>query len=314
MIALLSYFTGIGFALVKLPAFIILSQHFDELYPLASGLFYASGSVGLMVCAPFTQLLLDAYGWRGTLLLLGGINFHYLVCCALFRPYSSNGYVNTPTITNLRIDDDAFLPPESDCEKYPAFGWRSEGVKKEKDETFAHLLGLSLFKNFSFVAVCLAMASFVTSLTGWTVYFIPHCLVKSLTPYEATFAASVAGFAFLIGHFIYIPFLKRDIISVRGAICLAGLTAGIVLFFDKFTSTFVGTAITNSIYTCGIGVYCLLDVHMKTVLDQDSLAKAFGWRTAVGGLFRTLPGFIIGEVLSCFNQYVFSNPEERLTV
>ena len=34
---------------------------------------------------------------------------------------------------------------------------------------------------------------------------------------------------------------------------------------------------------------------MKVVLDQESLAKAFGWRTAVGGLFRTFPGFIIGN-------------------
>ena len=68
-------------------------------------------------------------------------------------------------------------------------------------------------------------------------------------------------------------------------------------FVDKFTSTFVSICITNSIYTCGIGVHCLIDVHMKTVLDQNSLAKAFGWRTAVGGLFRALPGFLIGKFL-----------------
>ena len=319
---------------MKPPGTVILSQYFDKLYPLASGLFYTSSSIGLMVYAPFTQVMLETYGWRGTLLILGAINFNFIVCCVLFRPLSQDGNKETSdlndsshlgfnrynpslpsesdnekdTTFSLRNETSAYEkedetwihPVDGNNEKDEAFELRYESVETKRDDTWVHLLGLSLFKNFSFIAVCLAMACFVTSVTGWTVYFIPHCLAKGLTPYEAKFAASFAGFAYLIGHLINIPFLKWNLITVRGAICLSGFTAGIILFVDKFMSTFVSICITNSIYTCGIGVHCLIDVHMKAILDQNSLAKAFGWRTAVGGLCRALPGFLIGKFLWTF--------------
>lgn len=284
---------------MKNQAAVLLAQYFDELYPLASAFNYAGGSVGLMVCAPFAQLLLEVYGWRGTLLLLGGMNFHIMVCCALFRPHATNEYTQADTAsTSLYSDEETCSSSESDSGEDSAFGWRKNSIssKQKVAETWVHFFGLSLFENFSFVANCLATSCFVTAISGWTVYFVPHCIAKGLTPYESTFAATLVGGTYLFGFFVHVPFLKRNLYSVKCAIYLSGVSSGIALLLEYFNSTFVGIVITNSIFICGVAVMCMLEVHLRSIVDQEDLAKAFGWRTAVCGLFRALPGFLIGKM------------------
>ncbi|XP_072018518.1 monocarboxylate transporter 11-like [Amphiura filiformis] len=85
LLLLLSIINGISFALLLVPGYALLAQYFERHYSLAVGIVYASASFGLMVAAPVAQLLLDTYGWRGTLLILGGINFHLLFSGSLLR-------------------------------------------------------------------------------------------------------------------------------------------------------------------------------------------------------------------------------------
>ena len=58
-------------------------------------------------------------------------------------------------------EDETWIHPvDGNNEKDEAFELRYESVETKRDDTWVHLLGLSLFKNFSFIAVCLAMACF----------------------------------------------------------------------------------------------------------------------------------------------------------
>ncbi|XP_072025102.1 monocarboxylate transporter 13-like [Amphiura filiformis] len=267
-------------ALLRTPTYALLAHYFDKMYPLASGVCYACGSLGLMVFAPLTQLLLSTYGWRGTLLILAAINFHLVACAALLR---------SP-------------PVESNDDTYEVFSWMSDGPSesfKRKTHKLLELSGMSLFKNPSFLAVCIMTASIDTTFTGWVVYFVPHCLVKGLTPYAAAFLATAAGFVNLIGHVLYIP-----IVSARGAIYISGTVAAVSLLVDKFTVTIITISIANVLYMFAIGIaYPLCDVVMKSVVDPNMLATAFGWRMAIGGLVRFFPGFILGWIYDYTGSY-----------
>ncbi|XP_014784377.1 monocarboxylate transporter 9 [Octopus bimaculoides] len=77
---------GIGFGMVFITSNICLSLYFEKKRALATGL--ASSGAGLgTFCYPYlSEWLLSMYGWKGTVLILGGCALNCLVCGSVFRP------------------------------------------------------------------------------------------------------------------------------------------------------------------------------------------------------------------------------------
>ena len=63
----------------------MIGRCFKTNYATANGIGQIGSPLGLILMAPLVQLLLDTYGWRGAMLVLGGIGFHVAVCGALLR-------------------------------------------------------------------------------------------------------------------------------------------------------------------------------------------------------------------------------------
>ena len=288
-------------ALLEVPGFALLGQYFDKYYPLAGGVWQACDSLGIIVFPPLTQLLLDTYGWRSTLLLLGGIYFHIIIGGILLRSPSRTR--NFSLLSSNDIDDNNDLCLETNDPEHDTFTWMDPPSTRSRRSSrciidYLRLTGLHLFKNLSFVANCLLHGSVLGVFIGWVVYFVPHCLTKGLTPHEASLLASIAGFAALLGSFVYIPIVTKSLISVRGYIYISCALVSISLFTDPFSSTFSTVLLSSSTFAFSYSaVYPLLDVCLKSVVDEEDLAKAFGWRIAVGGVFRIFSGFIVGKFL-----------------
>jgi len=64
---------------------VIIQQRFSKRRSLATGFSVVGFSVGGFVGSPLTQLLLDHYGLRGTLALLGAIQAHRIPLALQFR-------------------------------------------------------------------------------------------------------------------------------------------------------------------------------------------------------------------------------------
>ncbi|XP_071486060.1 monocarboxylate transporter 7-like [Diadema antillarum] len=75
---------GVGFSVVSMLSVVAFSQHFDKHFALAFGI-SDMGSALSMVLPLVTEVLLEAYGWRGAILLLGGIALNTVMLCALLR-------------------------------------------------------------------------------------------------------------------------------------------------------------------------------------------------------------------------------------
>ncbi|XP_075416906.1 monocarboxylate transporter 11 [Tenrec ecaudatus] len=82
----LGLFVGSGWALVFAPALGTLSRYFSRRRVLAMGLALTGNGAVSTLLAPALQHLLDSFGWRGALLLLGAVTFHLIPCGALLRP------------------------------------------------------------------------------------------------------------------------------------------------------------------------------------------------------------------------------------
>lgn len=77
---------GLGFGLIYLPAIVSVAQYFEKRRSFAMGLAVCGSGFGTFVFAPVTELLLQEFGWRGSMLILGGIILNVIACGAVFRP------------------------------------------------------------------------------------------------------------------------------------------------------------------------------------------------------------------------------------
>ena len=72
--------------MMYLCAYVMIGHYFDKKRALATGIATCGSGVGTFVFAPLTVFLLKQFGWKGTMLILGGITLNGVVCAAAYRP------------------------------------------------------------------------------------------------------------------------------------------------------------------------------------------------------------------------------------
>lgn len=78
--------SGFGLSMVYVPAVVIVAFYFEKKRAFATGIAVAGSGIGNCVFAPLIESLIQAYGWRGAILILGGIMLQMVTCGALLRP------------------------------------------------------------------------------------------------------------------------------------------------------------------------------------------------------------------------------------
>uniref|UniRef100_G1PH17 Monocarboxylate transporter 11 n=1 Tax=Myotis lucifugus TaxID=59463 RepID=G1PH17_MYOLU len=147
---------GAGWALAFAPALGTLSRYFSRRRVLAVGLALTGNGASSLLLAPALQLLLDTFGWRGALLLLGAITLHLAPCGALLRP--------------LHLPGDPPAPPRG----------------------LLAALGLGLFARSAFLVFALGTA-LVGGRVLRPVHLAPHALDRGLAGYRAALVVAVAA-------------------------------------------------------------------------------------------------------------------------
>lgn len=81
---------GVGLACFFVCPAMVVSQWFRKYRSLALSCVASGQSIGLLFWSTFTAYLMDAYGWRGGVLLIGGTLLHGIILSSLL--YSPKGY------------------------------------------------------------------------------------------------------------------------------------------------------------------------------------------------------------------------------
>lgn len=81
-----SVITGLGFGLMYLPSVVIVSKHFLVRRSLATAIVLCAAGVGTFVVAPLAQLMLEQWGWRGSMQGLAGLCLGCVLCGAVMSP------------------------------------------------------------------------------------------------------------------------------------------------------------------------------------------------------------------------------------
>ncbi|OWF37861.1 monocarboxylate transporter 5-like [Mizuhopecten yessoensis] len=93
---------GLGISLPYLNSIVVVAEYFEKKRALVTGLSECGAGIGTLLFAPILERLISEYGWRGAVLIMGGVAGNIVVCGALFRPlrvkskFVDSGQCTTP--------------------------------------------------------------------------------------------------------------------------------------------------------------------------------------------------------------------------
>ncbi|XP_071587309.1 monocarboxylate transporter 13-like [Heliangelus exortis] len=90
MYATTGFLQGLGISFSWTPAISIVSHYFSKKRALANAIASAGECAFAFTFGPFFQWLISQYGWKGALLIIGGIQLNICVCGVLMRPLASS--------------------------------------------------------------------------------------------------------------------------------------------------------------------------------------------------------------------------------
>lgn len=142
---------GIGVGLATSAAFVALNHYFKEKRGQAVGLSMAGTALGMLILPQLVRILLEAYGFRGAVLLLAGLALHAVVGSTLLQPVKGH-LIDAPI--------DVEQPPTT-TEPAPSIkvDLISQVVREDDDDDLPEMKNLifvnnkKLRKNFSEVAI-----------------------------------------------------------------------------------------------------------------------------------------------------------------
>ncbi|XP_015191294.1 PREDICTED: uncharacterized protein LOC107074405 [Polistes dominula] len=106
---------GIGAGLSFPPTVYIVTAYFQRLRGFANGLCISGSAIGTIVLPPLLQYLLDCFGYRGAVLIMGALTLNTLVCALLYHPVEQH-MIAVPIEEG--IDNDALSLDEPIEEKH----------------------------------------------------------------------------------------------------------------------------------------------------------------------------------------------------
>ena len=110
--------TGVGLGCNHVPIHVIIQQHFSQNRALAAGLASTGASFGLLVGGPVIRLLMDHYGWRGSILLMAAISAQCLLAAVLLYPpdRGTRGQSQEQAVTGDMDGHEEHIQPHQDRE------------------------------------------------------------------------------------------------------------------------------------------------------------------------------------------------------
>ncbi|KAL2103030.1 hypothetical protein ACEWY4_002198 [Coilia grayii] len=172
---------GLGLAFNLQPALTMIGRYFFHKRPIANGLAMAGSPVFLSTLAPLNQYLINAFGWRGSFLILGGLLLNCCVAGSLMRPLKAPPQKkDEETSTAL-----APAPPP------PAL---TSTDKVTCWQTVNKYLDLTLFKHRGFLIYLSGNVIMFVGFFAPIVFLSPYAKDTGVDEYSAAFLLSILAF------------------------------------------------------------------------------------------------------------------------
>ncbi|XP_022110734.1 monocarboxylate transporter 13-like [Acanthaster planci] len=301
---------SIGFAFIQVSSVKPLMDYFPDTFATANGVSLSGGTIGMMVIPPLMEYLVECYGWRSALALLGAFSFNHVVCGALLRPLHSK-----PRKYDLLPSHNDDVDP-----KYLKSSSQSSNSQRERMTSRVSVKKIcSILLEFlrdRFDTEVLTEPVFVlyqltTILNGmvysmWHLFLIPQGIELGFGDRPAAFLATYGGLGSLVGRLGHGTAVDRGLIKASTLLALSALLFAVTCGLNPLaTSSYTTLAIYAVVSGIAIGaIYPLCFVVMREITG-DQQTSAYSWLFLSHGGGQLLGGFFAGWIHDVTENYEF---------
>ncbi|XP_022093082.1 monocarboxylate transporter 12-like [Acanthaster planci] len=289
---------GPGLVIPSILSRAMTGRYFTTNYATVNGIATTGDSLGL-IFAPLTQVLLDTYGWRGALLLLGAISMHLGVCGFLLGPQPPSAVAQDDYLLINSSEEEQPKPNIYDNKTKSPLRILKDAVKAQRD-----LLGCTVCGHAAFwiVAHVYVVHTFVATL--WLIYFVPYAESKGFSGYEAVTFTTAAAIANLVSRILVASMVDRGWLKLRLTLLISMITCGIALFTLPWVHSYwlmIGnTVISHSCFGARASLY---DIYTRELVGAEELVSAFSWMDLLVAIIQIALGFLPGWIFDQTGSY-----------
>ncbi|XP_077988603.1 monocarboxylate transporter 12-like [Glandiceps talaboti] len=306
LIVTFGFFNGLAYGTLSPPVIANVALYFKRRHPLASGIGFMGTGVGTLALPTIFQFCIDAYGWRGAILVFAGMSANLFISAALIVSIKRPKPKRTNTIDNLDFEVLDGQTPIIEGET----GGTSEdevGFKNSKSRsttcraccldcktcsTFFDFRLLTSNRMYVLLVSCQAIFSVGQAIS--LVHLAP--IVLSIVKSKSTTARllSINGVGLLVGSPTFGFILSRFRVNRILYTSLINLLNGVSVLLLPFTSS-LGAAIPL-LFAIGMsrsGYAAQFNVTVRSILPDASFITGLGW-----GLLLSSFGQLIGPIIS----------------
>ncbi|XP_031828547.1 monocarboxylate transporter 12-like isoform X2 [Nomia melanderi] len=309
---------GLGTGLAIASSFVALNTFFDKKRGQAVGFSMAGTTLAMMLVPQLIHVLLDSYGFRGAMLIIGGWALHSVVGACLLRPLKTDDEKAVKEIADKPHESDTLLQKNSNgvTEEVRNDGdpsktetpIKNEAKHKKKRESYLskikETLDLDLLKNGVYLNV----------IIGLSLYYVAESNFKLMTPFflssigmsnvEVAFCLSITAFTDIIARIVLptifdrLGFKKRSVFWVFcflvgiGRSVMAAQSKGIWMIVTFVVIGFLrGATLVN------------LNLSVSECCTLKKLPSAFGMFMVSKGVFVIIMSPFIGYIRDVSQSY-----------
>ena len=255
---------GLGLCMAALfyePAFTVIANWFRRERARALALITFVAGFASTIFLPLADLLLQRYGWRAAVLLLGA--------ALIVTTAPLHALVLRRRPADLSLQPDGAQPAERDVEAPPAMS------------------GREALRGRAFWGLTLSFSLVMLAGTAIRVHFVPYLLDQGLGSSLAATGAGLIGAAQVLGRLIFAPLSAR--ISLTGLSAMVFATQALALLTLLAARGTLGIALFVLLFGAAIGAATLA---RPALLAQRYGPARFGRISSVMVVFLTLAGTI----------------------
>ncbi|XP_066267068.1 monocarboxylate transporter 13-like [Branchiostoma lanceolatum] len=256
------FITGLGFSFMYTPCITMVGRYFKRRLALANGIAMSGSGAGSFALAPVFQLLIDNYGWRGSLFIVAGVALQGCVIGALLRPIQLKADIHEKKATHI-----------------PS--------REANDGLIARLCGaldLSLFKMPYFTIFNIIMMFLSIGFSITFIHLVKYARTVGLEPQQAAFLSSVVGISDCVARLGYGWFSNLGLYPLLRGFVVCSVCCGLSLVFLPFAQTYPSMVVCCLFI--GVFVGCLntkITVFLVEFCGVERLASAVGIAFGVRG-------------------------------
>ena len=248
----------------------VIPKFFKDDINNAFGFISAVGATGMMVLPPVVQFLIQHYGWRGGMLLLGAFNTNTIVCGLLIRP-------------RIQKDQIAY----------------TELKDKNQNQCFKllSLLSFFFFDHPKFVIILIAeiLAGIISA--GWVIFLVPHAISKRVSEQLAAFLSSSGALGVIAGRLMMGPIIQTGRLTAIQLYIILAIINTIAFFFDIVSDIFAVLAINAFFNGLATGTLPILSFGASSeILGEDFAAEGYSFACMLYPVGSVLGGVSLGKL------------------